>query len=182
MFQEITTARCRLRLLQERDLAAFVRYRTDPDVARYQSWDTDYTLADAQALCAAMHAGPFGQTGEWYQIAIVDQATDALLGDLALHFIDAAQVEIGFTLAAEQQGQGYAREALSALLGYVFTTLGRHRASAVIDVRNTAAARLLERVGMRREAHFRQNIFFKGAWGDEYVYAMLAAEWRERQQ
>jgi RimJ/RimL family protein N-acetyltransferase len=58
-----------------------------------------------------------------------------------------------------------------------FAGLGLHRIIGRCDARNDASARLMERLGMRREAHFRENEIFKGAWGDEYVYAILAAEW-----
>ena len=90
------------------------------------------------------------------------------------------QAEIGFTLACEHQGKGYATEAVNRLLDYVFGVLGKHRVIAVTDTRNAPAARLLERVGMRREGHFVEDIWFKGGWGDEYEYAMLEREWRAR--
>ena len=84
---------------------------------------------------------------------------------------------MGFTLAPAHQGKGYATEALRGLLGYAFGTLGLHRTIAVTDALNLPAAALLERVGMRREAHFHENVFFKGAWGSEFVFAMLEHEW-----
>jgi RimJ/RimL family protein N-acetyltransferase len=78
------------------------------------------------------------------------------------------QAEIGFTLACEHQGKGYATEAVDCLLDYVFGKLGKHRVIAITDARNLAASRVLERVGMRREGHFIENVWFKGGWGDEY--------------
>ena len=85
-------------------------------------------------------------------------------------------MEVGFTLAAAEQGRGYATEALAALLDRAFAAMGLHRVVAVIDVRNTPAAALLRRVGMRQEAHFVDNVFFKGAWGSELLFAKLARE------
>jgi RimJ/RimL family protein N-acetyltransferase len=70
---------------------------------------------------------------------------------------------------------------VSCLLGYLFGELHLHRVSAICDAENLASARLLERVGMRREGHFIENIWFKGAWGSEYSYAILQSEWSERQ-
>ena len=103
-----------------------------------------------------------------------------LIGDCGLHTLAdrPGQAEIGFTLALEQQGKGYATEAVNCLLDYVFGTLEKHRVIAVTDTRNGPASRLLERVGMRREGHFIENVWFKGEWGDEYQYAMLEREWR----
>ena len=54
-----------------------------------------------------------------------------------------------------------------------------HRVIAVTDAENAAAAALLTRVGFRKEAHFRDNVFFKGAWGSEFLFAMLASEWTD---
>ena len=90
------------------------------------------------------------------------------------------QAEVGFTLAPAHQGKGYGTEALRALLGYAFGTLELHRVVAVTDALNEPAAALLERVGMRREAHFLENVFFKGAWGSELLFAMLDREWAAR--
>ena len=119
-------------------------------------------------------------TGTWFQMAIELAQTCPLIGDLGLHTLAdrPGQAEIGFTLAREHQGKGYATEAVNRLLDYVFGVLGKHRVIAVTDARNAPAARLLERVGMRREGHFVENIWFKGEWADEYQYAMLEREWR----
>lgn len=175
----IVTARFRLRRLTEQDLPIFARYRGDPDVARYQSWST-YGMADAVRFHESQQAVELGTLGTWYQIGIAERDSDTLVGDCALHFVDADQVEIGFTLAREHQGRGIMREAVSALLDSVFGSLGKHRAIALTDARNTRAAKLLDSLGFRREAHFVESTFFKGAWGDELLYACLAREWKEK--
>ena len=100
----------------------------------------------------------------------------------ALH-VDAdepGQAEVGFTLARAQQGKGYATEALTGLLDWAFPTFKLHRVIAITDALNSSAAALLERVGFRREAHFVENVFFKGAWGSEFSFAVLAHEWAAR--
>lgn len=173
----ITTPRCLLRGFHERDLEAFAVYRADPEVARYQSWSS-YSMEDARGFYEAQSHTELGVIGTWYQVAVAEIGTDALLGDCALHFLDAEQVEIGFTLAPASQGRGLMREAAAALVGGVFERLGKHRIIAVTDARNAPAAKLLRDLGFRREAHFRQNIFFKGEWGDEFVFACLAEDWR----
>lgn len=172
------TERLICRAFEFSDLAAFTAYRADPEVARYQGWQ-DYHYRDALALFDELQNTAFDTPGTWMQLALECRQTRVLVGDLALHFIDEQQVEIGFTLASEYQGQGLAREALQALLIYLFDGLGKHRISAITDVKNHAAWGLLERLGFRREAHYRDNIFFKGSWGSEYGYALLASEWRQ---
>ncbi|MET0998043.1 MAG: GNAT family protein [Marmoricola sp.] len=175
------TARLCVRPFVPADLEAFVAYRADPDVARYQSW-SDYTLEQGRSLIESMAGSSPGTPGEWYQLALEERTDGTLVGDLALHVnqSEPREAEIGFTLAPERQGQGYATEALRALLGYAFEELRLHRVIAVTDALNAPAAALLARVGMRREAHFIDNVFFKGAWGSEYLFAMLDREWGAR--
>ncbi|HEV3051028.1 MAG TPA: GNAT family protein [Longimicrobium sp.] len=181
---ELRTARLRLRPMGEVDLPGFVAYRRDPEVARYQGWDETFSAEDARALFEKLRGVVPGTPGVWFRFAIEEAAEGTLLGDCVLRVgeDDPRQAEIGFTLAAGYQGRGYATEAVRALLGYAFTTLDLHRVVAVTDARNAAAARLLQRIGMRREAHFIQNVWYKGAWGDEFSFAMLREEWLAREE
>jgi RimJ/RimL family protein N-acetyltransferase len=172
------TLRLDARSFSRGDVPTFVGYRSDPEVARYQSWD-DYTSADGTALLAAMQEARPGVPGQWYQFALEARSTGSLVGDLALKVDqqDPRLAEVGFTMAPAHQGMGYATEALQALLGFAFQSYGLHRIVAVTDTLNAPAAALLQRVGMRREGHFVENVFFKGAWGSEYLFAVLEREW-----
>jgi RimJ/RimL family protein N-acetyltransferase len=172
------TPRLRARPFGRADLEEFVAYRAHPEVERYQSW-SDYTAERGRALIESMRGLRPGEPGRWYQFALEERESAVLVGDLALKVDEhePREAEVGFTLAPAQQGKGYGTEALRALLGYAFGTLGLHRVTAVTDALNVPAAALLERVGMRREAHFHENVFFKGAWGSELVFAMLDREW-----
>lgn len=172
------TERLVARAMVPGDVAAFAAYRADPAVARYQSWDA-YTREQAAELVSAMADLRPGLPGEWYQLALEDRASEELVGDLA-SCVDEDEhraMEIGFTLDPRHQGQGYGAEAVRGLLSYAFGELGMHRLYAVTDAENASAAALLTRVGFRQEAHFRSNVFFKGAWGSEFVFAILAEEW-----
>jgi RimJ/RimL family protein N-acetyltransferase len=174
--------RLRVRALGDADVEAFVAYRADPDVARYQSW-SDYTLEQGLALVASMRGAAPGVPGEWLQLALEARSDGALVGDLAfkVDIDEPREAEVGFTLAPGHQGLGYATEALGGFLDWAFPTFGLHRVIAVTDALNAPAAALLERVGMRREAHFVENIFFKGAWGSELQFAVLEHEWATRE-
>lgn len=179
--ETIETARLRLRRFTAADLPAFVAYRSDPEVARYQSWD-GCTPAEARAFLDEQSRLRPGTPGTWFQFAAELKPTGATIGDCALHVhaADPLLGEIGYTLAREYQGHGYASEAVRGVLGYAFETLGLRRVVAVTDCENTASAALLERVGMRREAYFREHVWFKGRWASEYVYALLRHEWPAR--
>lgn len=158
-------------------------YRADPEVARFQSW-SDYSLEDGRALLASLEGRRLGTPGEWYQLALEEHAGGGLVGDLASRVSESEprEMEVGFTLAPAHQGKGFGTEALRGLLDLGFGTLGLHRVVAVTDALNTPAAALLEQVGMRQEAHFLENVFFKGAWGSEFLFAMLEHEWRTRRE
>ena len=177
-FVTIETARLRLRRFGEADLPAFIAYRNDPDVARYQSWE-GISEAEAVAFVREQQSAPAGEPGEGLQIAIERKDSGRMIGDCFFKVMedDPRQAEIGYTLAREAQGRGFATEAVAALLTWAFPTFDLHRIIAIVDVKNTASVALLERLGLRREGHFRENIWFKGAWGDEYLYAILRDEW-----
>ncbi len=157
-----------------RTLAA---YRSEPEVARYQSWDAPFTLAQARAFVAGMAGLDPVSPGRWVQLAI--ESDGGHVGDVAVRVDeDGRQARVGITLAGDAQGQGWGTEALGAVLDRLFEA-GLHRVVADCDVRNEASWRLLERVGMRREAHRLRASFWKGEWVDEYEYAVLAEEWRD---
>ncbi|MDF1665038.1 MAG: GNAT family protein [Planctomycetota bacterium] len=166
-----------IRAFEKKDLEAFTEYRAQASVAKYQSWSS-FTYQDAIQLFEGMDYSSFGAERQWYQLAIASQKSDELMGDLAVHFIDKDQIEVGFTVSPDHQRKSVASEALTCLLRYVFGELNKHRVIATTDAKNSAAHRLLEKLSFRREAHFVQNIFFKGAWGDEYQYALLQSEFK----
>jgi RimJ/RimL family protein N-acetyltransferase len=177
----LLTGRLVLRGFEESDLETFLAYRNDPEVARHQSW-TSWSREEGEAFLASQKAVERWTPGTWVQLALERREEPGLIGDCALRILaeDPRQAEIGFTLARDWQGRGYGTEAVAALLDHLFGSLGLHRVFAVTDVENAASAALLERVGMRREGHLVENVWFKGAWGSEFLYAILEWEWRGR--
>src|SRR3712207_1305880 len=110
-FSSLESERLILRRFAGSDLEPFLAYRNDPEVARYQSWDS-CTEREATALIEGLKSEQPGTPGEWFQFAIESNETCALVGDCALRVEeDGKQAEIGFTLAREHQGKGYAAEA-----------------------------------------------------------------------
>ena len=172
----IETARLRLRPFRAEDLPAFVAYRSTPEVARYQSWETTFSMADAEAFLAAQRAVAFGQPGEWVQLAAVDRAGGELCGDCAVR-VDGATAELGVTFAPAFQGRGLAGEALAAVVDRLFAEHGIHRVFAETDDRNTGVHRLFERLGFRLEARLVEADWFKGEWTTLRIYALLRREW-----
>ncbi len=152
----ITTKRLRLRPLVESDAARLAAYRSHEDVARYQSWST-FSLDDALAL---IH-----HDGAWSQIAIALRDTDEIIGDIGVCAAPDGSAEIGFTLAPEHQGRGYASEAVRAVVEQF------PRAVAIIDARNAPAIALVTRLGFRLQKTERAE--FKGGVCDEHHFVLL---------
>lgn len=178
----LVTERLILRRFTGVDLTPFVTYRSDPEVARYQSWNAPYDPADAAALIAAMQVVQPGAPGEWYQVAIADRSTGQLIGDCAFCVLPSSpdhpvHVEIGFTLARSRQGSGYATEAVGRLITALFEELGVARVQALCDIDNTASIRLLERLGMQLAGYFAESFWDGTEWRSEYAYAIERAAW-----
>ena len=175
----LETPRLVLRSFRDDDLPVFVAYRSDPEVARFQAWDAPFPEERAREFLKDMRHIIPGLPGEWYQVAIERKEDGALLGDCAFSVLaeDNHQAEIGFTLARQYQGKGYATEAVGRLLEYLFDDLGLHRVRAVCDVENQPSARLMERLGMRREGCMLEAYRTRGGWRSEYHYAILNREW-----
>ena len=182
-FTRIESERLWIRRFKDSDLVHFMAYRNDPEVARYQSWNS-CDEREARAFIREMQSARAGVPGEWFQFAIESKETQDLIGDCALRVDEHEpyRAEIGFTLAREYQGRGFASEAISGILDYAFDALGLYRVIAIADCRNAPSVALLERVGMRREGHFIENVWFKGSWADEYLYAVLRDEWLQKWQ
>jgi len=172
---ELETTRLRLGALRAEDAAALFAYRADPVVSRYQGW-RPATLADAERFIGSQSALTAPVPCQWFQRAIRDRADGTLIGDVGFCLAD-AQAEFGITLAPAAQGHGFAREALHALFGWLFGRLEVHRVYASVDPRNAPSMALLQAMGMRKEAHFRESLRFHGEWVDDVVFGLLASEW-----
>ncbi|GAA3551302.1 GNAT family N-acetyltransferase [Kribbella ginsengisoli] len=170
----ITTERLELRRFRPEDAEAFSAYRSVPEVARFQSFTAPFSLEEAQRTVASYAEGDPLQAG-WFQYAI---ALDGLLiGDIGLNTFDnLMQADIGYTLAQEYQGNGYATEAVGGLLEHLFTVRELHRVSAEVDARNVASARLLERLGFQQEGFRPQNTWFKDEWTDDLLFGLLRSD------
>lgn len=182
-FEHLTSARLVLRRFRVGDIETFVRYRADPAIARFQSWQ-DFSAADGREFFAYMSRQHPDTPGEWFQFAIELAATGAMIGDCGLHALadKPQEVEIGFTLAPSHQGRGYATEAVVCLVDYVFGTLAKERATAITDLRNGASIAVLERLGFVRDPALREPMLFKGEWCDEHLYCVGREEWLARQR
>lgn len=177
----IETPRLVPRPLSEIDLDAMLAYRSLDSVARFQFWEP-HSRAMMQDALAQMLESAAAEPRTEHALAVIRRDTGALIGDVVLMIRDAEarQGEIGFTFHPDHGGHGLATEAARAMLAFGFETLGLHRIFGRCDALNEPSWRLMERLGMRREAHFREHAIFKGRWDEELHYAILEDEWRAR--
>lgn len=135
------------------------------------------TLAETRRLIRAMERRAATDQAGWQQFAVIDCSNDVFLGDIGVNFDTPrnTQAEIGFAFAPKARGQGFASEAVAALIELLFAR-GRHRLIAQTDMRNIAAQKLLERMRFRREAVHLQSWAEGDQWFDELSYARLASE------
>ena len=169
-----------LRRFRAADAGTLAAYRSNPDVARYQSWTAPFPLERARGLVAQFEAANPESPG-WFQWAIEHVADRVHIGDVGVSLHEnKMQAEIGFTLAPAYQKRGYAAEAVRGMLDHLFRGRGLHKVSAEADARNIASARLLERVGFVREGLLRSQTWIKGEWTDDLIYGLLADEWLTR--
>ena len=168
----LETQRLTLRLITSSDGPAIHRYMRDPVVTRWLS-EGRLNKAEAQTF-ADQNAGRRPRA-----IAVVERASGELVGHMAFHpWFGPATHEIGWAIGRPHQRRGYATEAARALIAHAFETLRCHRVIATCQPQNVASWRVMDKLGMRREAHFRQCIpRDTGEWWDEYLYALLAEEY-----
>lgn len=178
----LATERLRISPLAAADIAAFVAYRRKPAIARYQSWETTYSDADATLLVAAQPATELPVAGDWLQLALHATDDGHLVGDVAVHRLadQPGTFEIGVTLAPAEHGRGLGGEALTAVVDALFAAHAAHRVVATCDARNDAVRALLARVGLRQESRLVDADWFKGEWTTVDGFAVLRDEWLRR--
>lgn len=178
---KLITERLILRQAALLDAPDMFAYRSKPAIHQFLS-SVPGSVADMQQFIANS-AKELNEPGTWFQVAIVQQETNKVIGDIGLHFIDSEphqQVEVGYTLSPLFHKQGIATEAMHEIIQFLFTNLKKHRIIASVDPLNEPSFLLLERLGFRKEAHFKKSLFFKGEWVDDLVYGLLAEDWRSR--
>jgi ribosomal-protein-alanine N-acetyltransferase len=170
-FTLLQTPRLVLRSIALADWPAIYRYMSDPIVTR---WLPEGPLDEAQAQAFAQKNAGRSATA----VAVIERESGQFVGHMVFHpWFGQATHEIGWAISAGDQGRGYATEAARALMDFAFGALGCHRMIATCQPENVASWRVMEKLGMRREAHFRRGLYQQtGEWWDEYFYALLADE------
>jgi RimJ/RimL family protein N-acetyltransferase len=187
---QLITERLILRDFVADDWPAVLKWQRDERYLRYYAW-ADRTEEDAREFVQMFVRWQEEEPRRKFQLAITLPDTGEVIGDAGLrrkdvagdpglrrHDISDFEGDIGYELAPQHWGKGYATEAARAMLDFGFRELGLHRISSWCIADNVASARVLERLGMKLEGRLRQNERFKGRWWDTLLYAILEDEWR----
>ena len=172
----IDTARLRLRPLTMRDEKDMFRYASDPAVSRHVLWETHENPRQTRAhLRSALRQY---RAGDPSSFAIERKSDHRMIGTIGFMWINCEHRsgEVGYSLARDCWNQGYATEALGAVLRFGFETLRLNRIEAQHTVENPASGRVMEKCGMRREGVLRQRVYNKGSFQDVVLYAMLRSD------
>ena len=158
-------------------------YRRE-DVCRYLPWgpmDLDQARAKLEQRIGQSRIDP-DASGDAVVLAALDAESGRLIGEFMLRLTNAEhrQGEIGWSINPDVQGRGLATEGAEEMLRLGFDELGLHRIAAGSDPRNGASIRVMEHLGMRREALFVESEFRKGEWAGDIICAILESEWRAR--
>jgi RimJ/RimL family protein N-acetyltransferase len=172
----IVTERLVLRRYTHDDIPDVLRFPSQPSVTSENIQPTEEGIRKYIDLQNSYQ--PF-EKDKVFELAVERKEDGKVIGLVGLICRDHGQGEIGWALVVEHRGQGYATEAARALMDYGFNSLGLHRIHADTSSDNLASWRIMERLGMRREALLRGSVYEEGKWLDKYIYGMLADEWRD---
>jgi RimJ/RimL family protein N-acetyltransferase len=173
-----------LRRCRDEDVAALLPGWSDPQMTRFTGVKAD-PEGFLRQMIANMQAKAPGETepgGPWYQYILERVEDGTVVGDLGVGFDvpGERQVELGYRILPGHQRQGYAKEAVAALIDHLAAAHDIHRFVAVAAEANAASRAVLHVLGFRQEGRFAKSFLCRGEWLDDAYYALLAEEWRAR--
>ncbi len=176
---DLYTNRLKIRPVNINDSKSIFKYRSNPETNKYLSF-IPQSIEDVNEFIRNT-SKEINIQGTWFQFVIIEKSSKSIIGDIGLHFLEIdssnKQTELGITLNKDFSNKGYAAEALKSTIDYLIKHLKKHRIIASVDPKNINSIKLFEKLGFRKEAHFKKSLFFHGEWVDDVIYAILADEW-----
>ena len=179
----MVTDRLTLREIVEEDWATVLAYQQNPLYLRFYPW-ADRAEANVRDFVRMFLEWQHELPRRRFQLAITLKGDGSLIGNCGIRRKPGNdwEAELGYELAPEHWGQGYATEAARAMVNFGFGELALDRISSWCIADNEASARVLERLGFKPEGRLRRNEYFKGRWWDTLLFALLRDEWKNLQQ
>lgn len=170
----IATARLQLRDLEERDIPQLFWLRSNDRVMQYIDVEKPATEADSALHYERLKSGPKNNTGiSW---AITLKEAGEMIGNIGLFNIQKEhyRTEIGYFLHPDYHRKGIMFEAITAVCDFAFSKMKIHSIEANVNPENIASRKLLEKIGFRQEAYFRENFYYNGNFLDSAIYCLVA--------
>ena len=183
----IETPRLIIRRYEDRDVSDILEYSRHEQDDEFRRRNIGYELTEkgVREWWEPSKTMPIDEATAWLPLMIEVKKLGRVVGNTGFNVKklgDQRMGAIGWTLGVAFEDHGFVTEAARALIGHLFGVEGFHRLQAMTSVDNVRSWRLMERLGMRREAHFVKNCHHDAGWVDEYVYAILAEEWPSLRQ
>jgi RimJ/RimL family protein N-acetyltransferase len=152
---------------------AIYSYRSDAVTNMYQGW-IPKDIEDVRSFIERQVSTELNVNGTWFQFVVILKETGEVIGDMGLHFIgsDNDEVELGCTIAIEHQGKGYATEALTEVISYIFGKLDKNRITATITPANSRSINLFERLNFKKETFSREGKVQNEFQTDDLLYTL----------
>ncbi len=170
----LKTKRLLIRPFEKNDNNDLYEIYSDTKVCKYllhDAWNEDNKVKEFQQKLK------YNKLKKGGKINLACVLNKKVIGDISICYTGMKEtVEIGFTFNRAYFGKGYAYESVRAVVEYLFKNYEIHRILANLDSRNLSSAKLCERIGMRKEAHFIKDYWNKGEWTDSYIYGMLISD------
>ncbi len=173
---DLHTPRLHLRRFAANDIEREVAQRLDPAImAHIRELQTREEATQlAQSFCEPWS----GEERTWTPFVVTSAGQEAMMGTVVFRVAseDRETVEIGYRFDPIYHGSGYATEATRRLIEFLFDEIQAHKIVAYCTSENAASYRVMERLGMQREACLREFSKLRGEWRDELMYGLLAGE------
>lgn len=166
-----------LRMAKLSDVEAIRAYRQDANNCRYirppESNEVIFNLVEQLTK-------PWLFTlGRWNGFVICQAGDDNAIGEIVFNIEDwdCQRAEIGYRISNEMAGRGICTQAVSLLINYLFNELGFFKLVAKCDTRNIASYKVMEKLGFKREAYFKDHYLLGEEWTDQYDYGLLSSQY-----
>ena len=179
---ELETEDLILRKPRMRDAKDIFRYASDPEVARYVLWESHRSVSETASFVRDLRVRiRAGYPSSW---VVSLRETGLVIGTIGFvwYSTDNNAAELGYSFSREYWNQGYATQALHAVIDCLFSSLPLNRLEAQHDVRNPASGRVMQKCGLTQEGFLRGRIMNKGEYIDTALYSILRSDWEKSQR
>lgn len=175
-FPELESGRLFYRNITVKDAEALFMIRTDKEVMRFMDTESMMSLKESEKLIDSI--GESFKSGNGISWGVVEKSEDKLIGYFGIWRIDAKNCrgEIGYALHPDFWGKGYMHEAAENLIRFGFNELHLHSIEANVNPLNINSIKLLEKIGFKKEAYFRENFLFDNEFKDSVIYSLLESD------